>query len=300
MANRPTASCFWTIPSDGTGTDLDAALQAFVKKKKTLRFDWGRHEYLICEPRLGKQDDHGIVAASVFKVRSSAWPSVVSDTGPEPLTLEDGKSLAEPMCFAWHAVDQVALVYTTKNGPSASVLAAFAQAIGFQHDLEIDAVIRTDIMERLDKTNFVRALTFGVTGVTGRPDLRRAGVPVELAFDLAGSLHGANVEVRVSIGKNEPGLAVSVVKKVAKHLYDVGDTAVTSLRLEGAEQLDQKCEKLDLLNARLVKELDVAEDARELNRRDCQQKLIQVLQEVRLDLQSQRSSRRQPPSRPPR
>jgi DNA-binding FadR family transcriptional regulator len=63
---------------------------------------------------------------------------------------------------------------------------------------------------------------------------------------------------------------------------------VSRLSMKASESEDKKCQVLDLLNARLEVEIDVAEVAGEMNREDCHQKLLEAMKEVVPGIRKQR------------
>jgi hypothetical protein len=281
MMPKGKAHCYDVWPNEGNSEQVLTVLRSFVKRPFLVEFDQSGHRVCVCEERLRTANKRQeIFTASAFRVRKKAFPSVVGPSGVDRLRIPDDTDLGEPTCFAFDPIAGKAAVYYTQNGPRSGVIREFLNEIGFPHEMSIEPVLRTDMRERLERTRFVQSLQFKIKDALGADHLRNAGVPVEKAIDIVGAVGGTDISVDVSISRSDSGLALSVVKRVARHLERVGDTHVQRLVLNAAEEEDAKCQKLDLLNARVEFTLDVADDDRQLDRSDCQQQLVEVLKEM--------------------
>jgi hypothetical protein len=279
MPPQAKAHCFSVAPREGNSVEILKLLRSYAKKKSVILIEKGDQRLCICEPHLRKLGDSEVFTTSVFRVRSNAFPSVVGEQGPEHLSIPEGTGLGEPMCFAYDPVACRALIFCSQNGPRHSAIPLFLKEVGFPHEVEIEPLFRHDMMDRLDKTRFVQSLLFKLKGVPGNPELRNAGAPVATAIELAESVGGVDILVEVSIGATKRGLALEVVKKAATFLHDFGSTHVDQLQLNAAEAEELKCEKLDLLNARIEILIDVTHELRELDRGHCQAQLARALKE---------------------
>ena len=113
----------------------------------------------------------------------------------------------------------------------------------------------------------------------GARHFKAFGLPVEKAIELADSVGGLDISVSVSMGTKKGGLITRTVKKCAELLVDADATHIKRLVLNASEDEDVKCQHLDLLKARVEYTLELANEAREIDRADCQRQLVKILKE---------------------
>lgn len=284
------AYCFWVLPKEGNAEEVARLLRSYADHPRSIAIAQGANEFAVCEPRWRTAGDSKIFTATAFKLRSRAFPSVVGDAGPEPLVISPEKRLGEPMCFAYDPAEGVAVVLFAANGPRHTLIAPFLAELGFEHELQIEPILRADMMERLDRTRYATSIEFNLKDVRRDDELKKAGLPVERAIEMVDSVGGVDVHVHITMGREKRSLAVDVVKGVAYFLQDLGGSYVTRLQLKASESEDQRCETLDLLNARIEIEMDVSDAQRELDRDDCQRKLVRAMKEVLPAIRKQRPS----------
>jgi hypothetical protein len=274
------AHCYKMWPEEGNSEQVLLVLKAAAKKRSPISFDHGKQKIIVCEQRIHSVKGQDVYTASAFRVREGAYPSIVEPSGVKPLELHDHEGLGEPMCFAYDPIDGNAVMLWSQNGPKPSSLHAFLEEIGFPHKMSIEPILRHDMKQRLERTRFVQSLHFKIKDAPNADYLRTAGAPVEMAIGLADSINGTDISVTVSIGRQREGLALGVVKKVAGYLCESGDTHLGQLVLNASQDDDVKCYPLDLLNARVEIMLDLTDEVREINRKDCQRQLVKILKEI--------------------
>jgi hypothetical protein len=284
------AYCFWVLPKDGNAEDLSEALRQFARKEKPLELISAIGRIQVTEAHWRKAGDSQVFTATAFRIRINGFPSVIGDEGPERLDIPDSTGLGEAACFAIDPVQGIAVVQFVQNGPRHSIIPSVLEKLGFPHEVQVEPVLRSDMIERLQRTRLVQSLDFKLRDVSAPSKLAEAGPPVEWAIALANAVDGADIQVKVSVGNRKKGLALDVVKRAMGFLHGLHSTQVEKLQLLASESEDRKCETLDLLNARIEIELDVAESFRALDREDCQRKLVAALKEVLPAIRKQKPS----------
>jgi hypothetical protein len=277
--------CFWLIPEQGTADDIARVLKQFASKGKPREFTAGFGTYLACEAEWHAKV--GALTTTVFRLRSSALPSAVKESGVTPLPIDDDTNLGEPMCFAYFPEEGAAIVHYSHTGARHSVIPDLLSQLGFPHPVRIEPILRTDMLERLNSTGFVRSLVFSLHRPQANSELRAQGAPVAKAIDVLNEVEGVNIRVEVSVGHEHRGLILDAVKGVARKLMKFGDAEVTALQLNAAEKEDERCERLDLLGGRIEFELSIADKNRELDRADCHKKLLAGFKVVRGEIKKQ-------------
>lgn len=287
MPLKVKAHCFWVMPEDGSQNDIEKRFRQFATKGKPVEFTAGFQSYLASEPRWHSKARAATV--SVFRLRSSALPAAVKGSAVTRLPIDPDTNLGEPMCFAYFPDLGVVFVQYAHTGPRHSVLPDLISKLGFPHPVRLEPILRTDMLERLENTGFVRSLLFTLHKPQSNAELKAQGAPVAKAIDLVKELEGVNIRVEVSVGHEHRGLVLDTVKGVARKLLKFGDAEVTALQLNAADKEDARCEKLDLLGGRIEVELSIADGNRELDRADCHKKLLAGFKVVRGDIEKQKN-----------
>jgi hypothetical protein len=276
---RGKANCFEIWPEEGNSEHVLEALMKAARKRKPIEFHHHDQRIMVYEQDIDSFAELDVYTASAFRVRDRAYPSIVDSAGVKPLLLPDNEGLGELMCVAIAPIAGRAAILCSPNGPTPSSLHSFFEEIRFPHKMRIEPILRTDMKERLERARFVQSMEFKIKDAPGAHNLQRAGAPVERAIELADSVGGVDISVTVSMGGREGSLATRVVKKCAEFLVDADAAHVKRLVLNASEAEDVKCQQLDLLNARVEFVLELAEDARGIDRADCKRQLIEILKE---------------------
>jgi hypothetical protein len=264
---------YFSVTTDGgTARDVATCLEAFCGKGDPSSCTVGMTPYHFAEAEWHTREK--AITASVFKIRSEALPSAVSAGAVGHLPIPATTDLGEPMCFAYYPYKNTAIVQYAHNGPRHTLIKEFLSAIGFGGVVYMEPILRPDMLERLERTRFVRSFTFKLRSPQQQTAIANAGAPVSQAISALQELKGNDVGMTVSVGREKRSLLVTAVKKVSRALLRIDETELSALVLDAAENEGQKCEKLDLLNARRIAEIEVRSSHRELDRKDCQRKLI--------------------------
>jgi len=237
------AHCFHVFPQDGTAEEIRKLLRSFPRKAKTLSLSKSPGT-VVCEPHWRTAGDDEFFTATAFRVRTSGLPSGVGKEGPEPLPIPEDMGLGEPMCFAYDPVSGVAIVLSGDSRLTERVIPMFLADLGFPHQIDVQPILRTDMLERLERTKFVNSMTFRLTDIQGQSELSKAGEPIRRAIELVDSVRGMDIRVHVSVSKRERGLTLNVVKQAFRRLHDLGSTHVKELKLSAAEKEDMKYQQL--------------------------------------------------------
>lgn len=290
MAQDAIAHFFWVLPQEGTAAEITELLRKFAKTKRPLDLSRRTNPVQICEPRWHQVGQDEVFSATAFRVRTKALPALVGAGDPQQLEIPADAGLGEPMCFAYDPVQTIAAVMKAPQGPPASVIATFLEKIGFEPKVVIEPVIRSDILEQLQKKKYVSSFAYRLKDVHSSSKLRTAGLPVAKAIEVADSVGGDDIGVVISVGLEKEGLAAEIVQKTARKLYEFHGKQVVELKVRGAEAEGQKCETLDLIKARLEAMVSVPDASRELDRKVLQQELVRVLKEEIPEIRKQRPS----------
>ena len=269
------ASCYWIEPADGTAEDLCELLREFARENVPRDLESKSHKFLVLEPDWHRAGADKMFTASVFRRRSRSHPSMVGKTGVERLVLPEGMDLGEPMCFAYDPLEGVAAVYSAQGGPTQAVIPLFFKTIGFPYKVEIAPVIRQDMMQRMNRIIFFKWLSYKLSNPTRTKALDKLGPAVGGALDVLSGIKGADtVELTVSAVLHKQGLLPGIVKSVARGLYKLVGAEVKELKVYGSEQEGKDCELLNLVDAHFNFPIELSEIKRELDRDDCQKKLV--------------------------
>ncbi|MBX3381400.1 MAG: hypothetical protein KF805_15000 [Phycisphaeraceae bacterium] len=292
MSKRIKAFLFHVRPITGPASAVRDAIRTYMQTGGDFEFTHSGHDYIA--KSLGWDERKGILTGSVLRLRSRDLPEAVEGTETGPIPLEAGQSLGEPMCFAFWPDPGSALVHYNHRGPRHSVLHAVISRMGFETPIGIDPVLRSDMLAKLNSTEFVRGLEFTLSDAAGIAALRDAGGSVQRSFATMRELGGVTVGVQVTMGHTKgQGLAPAAVKGIARKLLRVatetpdGESPVKKIKVTGSDGDDSPLETLDLLRAREPIFLSVDEQGKHLNRIDCQQKLARELDSRKNDLRQQ-------------
>lgn len=281
------AHLFWVIPNEGSAAEMQRLVEEYCRDPSNLEFSIRENSFLAKEAAWDRR--RGAFTISVFKLRESDLPSKVGPDGQvESLALEDDDDLGEPIVFAYYPALEVCIVQDSQNGPRHPVVREVLREIGHDTPIHLSPVLEQDMMERLEDARIFRSLEFVLKSPTHIEELRRAGRPVAQALDLLGELGGVNVTVKVTMGHNSGSLD-GRVKRMAEQLVDFGDTDLGKLKLKASAGEDEPVEPLDMLNARVSREFEVAFNGREMDRADCRRRLLAVFESLRAEIDAQRN-----------
>jgi len=274
------AHAFWVTPVNGNGDDLKTIAQNFGQNGEDTEFSHRGHDFLCTESAWHTR--RSALTATVFRLRDSNLPAAVSEDGDvEELPIDDSTNLGEPTCFAYFPDLQVAFIHYSHTGARHTVLPAFLNEIGFAQAIKVEPVIRLDMLERLENTDFFTTLEFALKSPQSIRETRAAEGSVADTLNIMDVLNAENAHIRITIGYNRSGggLSTRTVKDLALGLAHFGDREVSTLKVRGSENADEQVQTLDLLRARIVSELEVSDRNREMDRQDCQNKLLRIFEQ---------------------
>jgi len=284
MSRDIKAHLFRVTPVKEKAYTVRAAVEAFAKAIKPLEFEHAGHDYLATD--LIWNASKAVLTGTVFRVRSSGLPAEIHGTQAKPLSIDPSTNLGEPMCFALQPDPGAALIHYSHTGARHSVLPAMLSKMGYAHAMQVEPVIKTDMLEKLQSKKFFKALEFSLTDPKGVQDLRAMGGSVERALGMLDDTGGVNIRVEITMGHTKgEGLVANATKTLAKRLAKIGMEAgddsspVRTVKVRGSDGEDAPMEELDLLNAREVIKMQVDEADRSIDRGDCQKKLAKLLED---------------------
>ncbi len=188
--------------------------------------------------------------------------------------------------FALQPDPGAALIHYSHTGARHSVLPAMLSKMGYAHAMQVEPVIKTDMLQKLQSKKFFKGLEFSLTDPKGVQEIRAMGGSVGRALGMLDDTGGVNIRVEITMGHTKgEGLVANATKALAKGLakigMDAGDDSspVRAVKVRGSEGEDAPVEELDLLNAREVIEMQVDEADRSIDRSDCQKKLAKLLED---------------------
>lgn len=282
MSRDVNAHLFWVTPVNEKAEGVKKSVEAFAKSVAPLEFQHAGHDYLATD--LHWHASKGVLTGTVFRIRSTGLPAEIHGTTAKPLSISPSANLGEPMCFALQPDPGAALVHYSHTGARHSVLPALLSKIGYAHAMQVEPVIKTDMLQRLQSKKFFKAMEFSLTDPTGVKELRAMGGSVGRALDMLDDTGGVNIKVEITMGHTKgEGLVANATKSMAKSLAKIGMAAgdasspVRAIKVRGSDGADAPVEELDLLNAREVITFQVDEAARSIDRADCQKKLSKLL-----------------------
>jgi hypothetical protein len=280
MTRKCKAHLFSVIPRSGTAEELAGLLTKFALKTKQLRFKSNQVGYLV-EDAHQRGPARRVFTATIFKLQSSEFPSVVEGDAVKPLGLEDHHALGEAMCFAYDPTRQSAMIQSVGHGPRYAILRTFLEEIGFANYVDIVPVMRKDMLDRLEKTKYIRSVGLKVARPFGdEKGMKSSGVPIESAIDAMVDLGAEQIEIEIGMGRGKGQLNGGKVVRFIKKLLNTHDEGVKSLRLTGAEADGMSLQFLDLLGGRLETLVELKPVGREWDREHCQKQLAVLLGET--------------------
>jgi len=282
MAKNCKVHAYSIIPEGGCAEDIDGLLRAFANRKKLIRFKSNDGDYAIDDAHNRRAGGKPAFTATIFKLRSTELPSVIDGDGVKRLPLAEDTHLGEPICFAYDPSRQVAVVQSSASGPRAQVISHFLDELRFPYHVEVEPLLRRDMIERLEKTSVFRSLEFKIRRPArqARAALGNAGLPIERALEAMEDVDAATIGMQLSIGNGKGELMADKVKSYVKRLFMMGSTDVTSLKVSGVEKEGSKAVILDMLGARVEYLVELKASGREWDRDHCQRQLAGFLQEV--------------------
>jgi hypothetical protein len=149
-----------------------------ARKRNPISFDHNGQRIVVWEQQIRAVKGQHVYTASAFRLRERAYPSIVEPAGVKPLSLPAHEGLGEPMCVAYDPIDGKAVMLCSQNGPTPSSLHSFLGEIGFPHEMEIEPVLRRDMKERLERTQFVQSIDFRIKDAPHARFLRATGAPI--------------------------------------------------------------------------------------------------------------------------
>lgn len=292
MSRDIKAHLFWITPVNESAASVKTEVESFAKDIKPLEFQHAGHDYLATD-LMWNATKH-VLTGTIFRIRASGLPSEIQGTEAKPLTIGPDTNLGEPMCFAFLPDPGGALIHYSHTGPRHSVMPALLSRMGYPHAMQVEPVIKSDMLQRLQSKKFFRGLEFALSDPKGMQELRAIGGSVGRALDMLDDTGGVNVRVEITMGHTKgEGLIANATKTIAKKLAKIGmqtadgSSPVRTVKVRGSDGQDAPVEELDLLNAREIVEMQVDEADRSIDREDCQKKLAKVLDEHKTTFSTQ-------------
>jgi len=277
MARQSKAHAFAIVPRAGTPEEIQTLLATFVSKTKQVRFTSNANNY-TAEDAHFRGTKKNVFTAAIFKLRSTDLPSMIGNAGAARLPLADDTHLGEAMCFAYDPFRRIAVIQSTGYGPRYSIVRTFFEEIGFPHYIDIDPLLRKDVLERLEQTKILRRLIFSIHEPRDKGALKQAGLPISAAIDAMEDVEAAEIEMELSAKKGR--LAADKVKRYVTNMLKLKDLNVTKLQVSGMEDEEAAIVTIDLLGGRIEYLVELKQDGREWDRGDCQRQLAGFLQEL--------------------
>lgn len=284
MAREIKSYLFWVTPVDFPASGVKDTITTYMQNGRAFEFDHAGHNYLADELHWNSQRQ--ILTGTVYRIRNNSLPVAVRGTQTHDLPLRDDESLGEPMCFAFWPDPGGALIHYAHTGPRHSVMPAMLSRMGYANAIQVEPVIRSDMLQQLQSKRYFQAIEFALTDPAGMQELRDMGGAVGHSLRMLSDLGGVNVRVEITMGHTRgEGLAANTAKSIARTLARIGtETAddhspVRAVKVRGSDGDDAPLEELDLLRAREPIVLTINEQGRHLDRTDCQRKLSGALNE---------------------
>ncbi len=279
MAKQSVAHAFSVIPQGGTADDIVALLRQFVKKTKQVQITYGGNVYWAGDAHFVGPVGREVFTATVFKLRTSDLPSVIDGVGAKPLVLDSGSNLGEAMCFAYDSPKQLAIVQNVSYGPRYSIIRTFLDDIGLQHYVNIDPILKKDMLDRLEHTKVFRTMRYAVKRPADGGAMRAAGVPMAAAIDAMDAVRAVTARVELSMANDKGSLDLDAVKRCVINVLKIEETDLTSLKLKVREEENATTTILDMLGGRIEYPLELKSVGREWDREDCRRQLAKILRE---------------------
>ena len=284
MSRDIKAHLFWITPVNEKAAGVKAAVESLGKPIKPSEFEHAGHDYLATE--LTWSSTKHVLTGTIFRIRASGLPSEIQGTQAKPLSIAPNANLGEPMCFAFLPDPGGALIHYAHNGPRHSVMPALLSKMGYPHPMQVEPVIKSDMLQRLRNKRYFTGLEFALSDPKGIQELRAFGGSVGRALRMLEDTGGVNIRVEITMGHTKgEGLIPNATKTIARKLAEIGmqtadgSSPVRTVKVRGSDGQDAPVEELDLLNAREIVEMQVDEADRSIDRKDCQKKLARLLEE---------------------
>lgn len=284
MAREIKAHLFWVNPVNEPASGVKDIITEYLRNPGAFEFDHGGHNYLAEEMTWNVQRQ--ILTGTIYRIRNSGLPVAVQGTHTKDLPLAANESLGEPMCFAFWPDPGGALIHYSHTGPRHSVIPAMLSKMGYPNAIQVEPVIRKDMLEQLQSKTYFAGLEFALSDPHGIAELREVGGSVGHAVRMMHDIGGVNVRVEITMGHTKgDGLAIGATQQLARALTRLATDAVDehspvrTVKVRGSDGEDAPLEELDLLRAREPIILTVDEHGRHLDRTDCQRKLSGALNE---------------------
>lgn len=284
MAREIKSYLFAVTPINQPVSGVETAVVEFMKTAAPFEFSHAAQNYLA--EHLAWNANRKILTGTVYRLRSRGLPVAVRGTQTHALPLATDEHLGEPMCFAFWPDPGGALVHYSHNGPRHSVLSALLSRMDYPHPIQIEPVIKSDMLAELDQKTYFAGVEFALTDPAHAAELRNFGGPVGDAVEIQNALGGVNIRVEITMGHTKgTGLRREALKGLAKKLARLannavdGESPVRAVKVRGSAGEDAPLEELDLLRAREPVTLNVDEQGRHLDCSDCQRKLSTALHE---------------------
>lgn len=287
---------FWVTLDNCSNATLHLALSRIRSKNdRSFEFTQNGHNYQAKDLAWDSTTD--ILTGTVYLLRSNNLPSAVKEGEVSPLPIDIETDLGEPMCFAVHPNVGAALVHYSHNGPRHSVLPALLGRFVSQWKVIIQPVLRADMLEKLDRTEFVTGLEFTLNDPQAINELRTAGGSVSNAIEMLGEHGGVTINVHITMGHTRgQGMIANSVRAFGKRLQRIATQqaepgkGVTKIKVKGSEGEDAPLEELDLLKAREAIIFTAAESHRSIDTSSACRKLKAELSSRLDDLSNQRGT----------
>lgn len=195
-----------------------------------------------------------------FRDRRSNLPGFAHDFNPAELPIPEQAGLIEPTHVVLGTAGLIAAEYN-HHGPRipSHFASLLRQKLGLK--LKIGTYVQGDILDQLDRLDYIRLLEFSVVPTPElQEELRNVGPIGDAAATLAEADDGRRLHLRLTAARESPGWTQQARDFVHRLLSSPGAQSEHStkvLRVEGMDPATNADATVDLLKQKLVRQVDM-------------------------------------------
>lgn len=220
----------------------------------------------------------------LFKIRRSNLPGVEDRGSITDLVLSETAGLAEPSHVVLGGDGLIAAEFNF----SAARMSAFERLLRDKLDMDvrIDTYLQGDIVEQLDRLDYINLLELSVVPTPAlEAELRNSGRFGDAVASLSQGRGGRRVALRLT-GDRGSSQWTNEVRRFVKRLLQIGadEHAAKVLRVQGLDPASGEIEVVDLLKQKLVRKVDIEKTAarsKALNTTSAYEHIEEAIREVR-------------------
>lgn len=255
---------FFTIDNVDVNDLVSKLDQVLISKPVKYKGYYGRIENY----NTGESNRVGLAA----KLKMDEVPYIASLTQPglQNINLKDDEGVANISSFVIVPEYRVLVLQRNYYGVRAGMMLHILESLTSITGIEFNIMIDKTTLDKLNRMQVFSRFTFKVANPTN-PNAYK-NMPVKQAALLAEHYQARNVKMELSMGQERKQfMSVDAVKESARRLLKQSkdnEVALQSLVIKGKEFDDEKMSTLDLIQQRMVAEVDIPLTNRTLSKDD--------------------------------